>query len=84
MARFFQPPIEGSADNPFHRDEDGKLVRRSYWLELSDRSLILAMTQGIGANLTADEKRAHLDDIKRSQLTEEICQVEILPPDGRD
>lgn len=80
MARFFQPPIEGSADNPFHRDDDGKLVRRIYWLEMSDRSVLLAMIQGIGANLTADEKRAHLDDIKRPHLADEICRVEILPP----
>ncbi len=80
MARFFQPPIEGSADNPFHRDDNGKLVRRIYWLEMSDRSVLLAMTQGIGANLTADEKRAHLDDIQRSHLADEICRVEVLPP----
>ena len=81
MARFYQPPIEGSADNPFHRDENGKLVRRSYWLEMSDRNLVLAMTQGVGANLMASEKRAHLEDIKREHLIDDICQVEILPPD---
>jgi hypothetical protein len=27
---------------------------------MSDRSVVLAMTQGIGAALTNDEKRAHL------------------------
>ncbi|MDP6173897.1 MAG: hypothetical protein QGF09_07020 [Rhodospirillales bacterium] len=84
MARFYQPPIEGSADNPFHRDETGKLIRRTYWLEMGDPTVILAMTQGVGANLTADEKRAHLEDIKRDHLIEDICQVEILPPDTEE
>ena len=29
------------------------------------------MTQGIGANLTNDEKRAHLMDIRRKYLTDQ-------------
>ena len=43
-------------------------MRRGYWLDMNDRSLVLAMTQGIGANLTNDEKRAHLADLKREHL----------------
>ena len=41
----------------------GKLVRRGYWLDMSDRSVIMAMTRGIGAHLTNDQKRTHLNDI---------------------
>jgi hypothetical protein len=37
------------------------------------------MTQGIGANLTNDEKRSHLADLKREHL---IDQQEISPPEG--
>ncbi len=39
------------------------------------------MTQGIGTRLTADEKRAHLIDIRRPHLIDTILAPEILPPD---
>jgi hypothetical protein len=60
MPRFYQPDLGAEPDNPFARDANNKLVRRSYWLDLNERSLVLVMTQGIGAHLTNDEKRAHL------------------------
>jgi hypothetical protein len=49
---------------------------------MSDRSTILAMTQGIGAALTNDEKRAHLADIGRAHLIDDVCVQEILPPEN--
>jgi hypothetical protein len=49
---------------------------------MSDRSVVLAMTQGIGAALTNDEKRAHLADIGRAHLVDEVCVQEILPPEN--
>lgn len=81
MTRFYRPPLDGSEEDPFARDGDDKLIRRGYWLGLSDRSLIQLMTQGIGRRLTADEKRAHLLDIRREQLIEQILAPEILPPE---
>jgi len=48
---------------------------------MADRSLVLAMTQGIGANLTNEEKRAHLIDIRREHLIDQVCVQEILPPE---
>jgi hypothetical protein len=50
---------------------------------MNDRSLIMAMTQGIGAHLTNDEKRAHLTDLKREHLIDQVCIQEILPPEQR-
>ena len=47
------------------RDGKHKLLRRSYWLDMNDHTLVMAMTRGIGANLTNDEKRAHLIDLRR-------------------
>jgi hypothetical protein len=44
-----------NVDNPFVRDGDNKLIRRSYWLDMDDRTLVMVMTKGIGANLTNDE-----------------------------
>jgi hypothetical protein len=32
----------------------------------------MAMTQGIGAHLTNDEKRAHLTDLKREHLIDQV------------
>jgi hypothetical protein len=81
MARFYEPDMGRDPDNPFARDADGKLVRRTFWLDLSDRSLILAMTQGLGAPLNNEQKRLHLADIGREHLIDRICTVEILPPE---
>ena len=81
MPRFYQPDLTTNVDSPFVRDADNKLIRRSYWLDMDDRTVVLVMTQGIGANLTNDEKRAHLIDIKREHLIDQVCPQEILPPE---
>ena len=81
MTRFHKPDLGREPDSPFAPDADNKLIRRNYWLDMNDRSLVLAMTQGIGAHLTNDEKRAHLSDLKRGHLVDQICTQEILPPE---
>jgi hypothetical protein len=81
MTQFYQPDLSDNIDNPFVRDGNNKLVRRSYWLDLNDRSLVMVMTNGIGANLTNDEKRAHLADLRREHLIDQVCIQEILPPE---
>jgi len=81
MTRFYEPDLSIEPDSPFARDATNKLVRRSYRLDMLDRSLVLAMTQGIGANLTNDEKKAHLTDIWREHLIDQVCVQEILPPE---
>ena len=48
---------------------------------MPDGTLVMVMTKGIGANLTNDEKRAHLIDLKREHLIEQVCVQEILPPE---
>ena len=40
-----------------HPYGEDKLIRRSYWLDMDDRTLVMVMVNGIGANLTNDEKR---------------------------
>jgi hypothetical protein len=81
MAQFFQPDLGQDIDNPFIRDGADKLVRRSYWLDMNDRTLVMVMVNGIGANLTNDEKRAHLADLRREHLIDQVCVQEILPPE---
>ena len=81
MPRFYQPDLGSEPDSPFARDANNKLVRRGYWLDMNDRSLVMVMTQGIGAHLTNDEKRAHLTDLKREHLIDQVCIQEILPPE---
>ncbi len=80
--QFYAPDLADGADNPFVRDADNKLIRRRFWLDMGDRSVVLVMTQGVGANLTNDQKRAHLRDIRREALIDDICVQEILPPEG--
>ncbi len=81
MTRFYQPDLGSEPDSPFARDANNKLVRRGYWLDMNDRSLIMVMTQGIGAHLTNDEKSVHLTDLKRGRLIDQVCIQEILPPE---
>jgi hypothetical protein len=80
MAHFYQPDMAEHIDSPFVRDGTDKLVRRSYWLDMDDRTLVLVMVNGIGANLTNDEKRAHLTDLRRQHLIDQVCVQELLPP----
>jgi hypothetical protein len=51
-------------------------------MDMPDATLVMVMTKGIGANLTNDEKKAHLVDLKREHLINEVCTQEILPPNG--
>jgi hypothetical protein len=81
MARFYEPDLTANPDSPFVRDGSNKLVRRSYWMDMDDRTLVMLMVNGIGANLTNDEKRAHLTDLRREHLIDQICIQEILPPE---
>ena len=81
MIRFYQPDLGADLDSPFARDAQNKLVRRSYWLDMNDRSIVMVLTQGIGVHLTNDEKRAHLTDLKREHLIDQVCIQEILPPE---
>lgn len=81
MTRFHEPDLSVNSDSPFVRDASNKLVRRSYWMDMTDTTLVSVMTKGIGANLTNDEKRAHLIDLKREHLTDQVCVQEILPPE---
>ena len=81
MTRFYQPDLTVNVDSPFIRDGNDKLIRRSYWLDMNDHSLVMVMTRGIGANLTNDEKRAHLIDLRREHLIDQVCTQEILSPE---
>ena len=82
MIRFYQPDLGSEPDSPFARDADGKLVRRGFWLDMNDRSLVLAMTKRVlGITLQTTKKRAHLTDLKRERLIDQVCIQEILPPD---
>ena len=48
---------------------------------MNDRTLVMVMRKGIGANLTNDEKRAHLIDLKREHLIDQVCVQEFIPPE---
>ena len=79
---FFKPDFSIHPDSPFARDMNNKLVRRNFWLDLSDTSIVMLFTNGIGINLTNEEKKNHLIDIKREYLLSKICIQEVLPPEN--
>jgi hypothetical protein len=81
LARFYEPDLGADPNSPFARGAPDKLVRRSYWLDMADSTLVLVMTNGIGAHLTNNEKRAHLSDLKRQHLIDRVYVQEILPPE---
>ena len=73
MVRLYEPDLGADPDSLFARDASNKLVRRGYWLDMNDRTLVVVMVNGIGAHLTNDEKRAHLIDLKRNHLIDQVC-----------
>jgi hypothetical protein len=81
MPRYHEPDLTIDPNSPFVRDATNKLVRRRYWMDMNYRTLLMVIMQGIGANLTNDEKRAHLIDLKREHLIDQVCTQEILPPE---
>jgi hypothetical protein len=81
MPHYYEPDLTVDPNSPFVRDAANELVRRGYWMDMNDRTLVMVMTQGIGANLSNDEKRAHLSDLKREHLIDQVCTQEILPPE---
>jgi hypothetical protein len=81
MTRFYEPNLTTDPDSPFVRDASNKLVRRSYWVDMTDTTVVMVMMERIGANLTNDEKKAHLIDLKREHLIDQVCVQEILPPE---
>jgi hypothetical protein len=81
MSRFYEPDLGTDPNSPFVRDAANKLVRRGYWMDMNDRTLVMVMVNGIGAHLTKDEKRAHLTDLERGHLIDQVCVQEILPPE---
>ncbi len=56
-AAFYEPDLGADPDSPFARDASDKLVRRSFWRDMSDRTLVMVMVNGIGAHLTNDVGR---------------------------
>jgi hypothetical protein len=51
-----------------------EMHRIGLFVGATGRSLVMVMTNGIGAHLTNDEKRAHLTDLKREHLIDEGAQ----------
>jgi hypothetical protein len=76
MTRFHEPDL--SVDIDSIRDAANKLVRRSYRLDMRDGSLVRLMAGGTGSHPTNDEIRAHLTDLRREQLIDQVCVQEIL------
>jgi hypothetical protein len=52
MVRFYEPDLGADPDSPFARDASNKLIRRSYWLGMNHRTLVMVN----------DLKRDHLID----------------------
>jgi hypothetical protein len=64
MTRFYEPDLGVDPDSPFVRDAANKLVRRSYWLDMNDRTLVMVMVNGIGAHLKSDEIESAFDEFE--------------------
>jgi len=43
MTWFYQPDLSEDIDSPFARDGADKLVRRSNWLDMNDRTIVVVM-----------------------------------------
>jgi hypothetical protein len=50
MSHFYEPDLSVDLDSPFIRDGANKLVRRPYWMDMDDRTLVMVMVSGIGCH----------------------------------
>ena len=82
MKNFYKPDFSLDPNSPFARDSDNKLIRKNYWNALLDSSIISLFNNGIGVNLTNEEKKNHLIDINREHLIDDVCVQEVLPPEN--
>lgn len=41
MPRFYEPDLTVDPNSPFVRDAAGKLVRRNYWMDMTDQTLVM-------------------------------------------
>ena len=57
MTDFYRPDYASNSNDPFARDSNGTLVRRGFWLDMTDKSLVLAMTVGVGSHLSNEQKK---------------------------
>ena len=73
LGAFYRPAPQAVTGGPLN---SGDVT----WM-LTATGMVLLMTRGIGTRLSADEKRAHLEDIRRAHLIDEILAPEILPPE---
>ena len=80
--KFYKPNFALDPNSPFARDSQDKLVRKSYWYDMTDASIVSLLTLGIGASLDNEENKNHLIDIKRESLIEQVCIQEILAPES--
>jgi hypothetical protein len=80
VIRYYEPDLSQAKERPFVRDAFGVLLNRSYWNDMSDRTLVMVMTKGLGAHLTNEQKKAHLADLGREHLIDQVCVQKILAP----
>ena len=52
---FYAPDFDSERASSFASNADNKMVGRSFWLDISDRSIVMALTQGIGAHPANDQ-----------------------------
>lgn len=81
MSEFYRPESTGFEEHPFARGPGNTLLRIDFWNAMTDQSIILAMTRGLGAELSNEHKRAHLEDIGRGHLIDQIVTQDVLPPE---
>ena len=56
MTRLYELDLTVNPNSPFVRDASHKLVRRAYWMDMTDPTLLMVMTKGIGG-CKSDQRR---------------------------
>ena len=73
MSQVYTPDFDSERDSPFAHQSNKKLVRRSFWSDISGRAIVMPLTQANGFHISNHQKRASLADIRREHLINEIC-----------
>ena len=63
--KFYKPDFASDPNSPFARNSENKLVRKSYWYDMTDDSIVSLFNLGIGAVLDNEEKKKSFERYKK-------------------
>jgi hypothetical protein len=81
MTRLYELDLTVNPNSPFVRDASNKLVRRAYWMDMTDPTFSDGHDERDRCKSDQRRKEGASTDLKREHLIDQVCVQEILPPE---